>query len=584
MSSLYGADAVGGVINIITKQATSDTRKINLGLRYGQNKDGDGANKNISLDLKSKIKKFKYSIYINKNTTDSYTQKQNANVLVKAPKTLNPSNGNKTYQKVKPSMLQTPTKPDGSALPNNANTAPLLNAINYLKGNLSDSYNNQDVSYREDSDVLSYGARVDYAISDATTIGFEVNAFDEQRDGMYVGYFHPSKFKMPVYNIPVNSKDENNRLDVGIDLNTNINEDLTLKIKAYKSFYEKRNTTTAKYWKDMGYANEGESASNGMDADVDIRSYEALINYFLNEQHLLTAGIEKRDEKRDSTVFDISPNMSTKKVNYKAAYIQDEYEISNTLNAIIGVRYDEISNADNKTTFRLGIVKNINKAINIRMNYAQAYRTPDIREMYINKDTPNGKQRGAEVMGYDLKPELTNSYEIGLNGRINGYRYNSAIFLNEIDDRIQDNVVKAGGIKTFENIKKAQTKGYEISVKKDISKNLLLGFNCTRLFTEDKTTNKDLVFVPKRVVSLNFDYNVNKQVNLGLNAKHIGEQKTSTYTTTNKINTLDLSARYNINKNNEVYLGIDNINDEKIDDVLGSSVGRYYYLGYRASF
>jgi outer membrane receptor for ferrienterochelin and colicin len=37
-------------------------------------------------------------------------------------------------------------------------------------------------------------------------------------------------------------------------------------------------------------------------------------------------------------------------------------------------------------------------------------------------------------------------------------------------------------------------------------------------------------------------------------------------------------------KNTDLYAGIDNINDAKIDQVLGSSVGTYVYGGVRVHF
>ncbi len=98
MSSLYGADAVGGVINIITKKATSKP-EIDINIRYGQNADGDAKNKNASFAIRGTKDKFKYSIYANKTKTTPYYQKEDANVLVKAPRTINPIDGSKTFQK-----------------------------------------------------------------------------------------------------------------------------------------------------------------------------------------------------------------------------------------------------------------------------------------------------------------------------------------------------------------------------------------------------------------------------------------------------------------------------------------------------
>lgn len=79
MSSLYGADATGGVINIITKKP-KDTAEIDLNLRYGSNAYGDAKNKNASFAVRGKADKLGYSIYANQTNTTPYTQKETANV------------------------------------------------------------------------------------------------------------------------------------------------------------------------------------------------------------------------------------------------------------------------------------------------------------------------------------------------------------------------------------------------------------------------------------------------------------------------------------------------------------------------
>lgn len=574
MSSLYGADAVGGVINIITKKPSSKP-EINLGIRYGQNSKGDAKNKNASLSIRGTKDKFKYSIYANKTKTTPYTQDENANVLVKAPKSLVPT---KTFQKTKPSLLTVP-----SPLP--TKMQGLGKGINYLKNNLPDTYTNQAVTYLEESDVNTIGGRFSYDLSDETIIGFDINAFDEERNGSYIGYFHPSKFKLPIFNIPVNSKDENSRIDVGADFTTSLSEDLYLKLRAYKSYYKKRNTTTAKYYKQLGFSSEKESASNGMNANVDIRSYEGILNYSLNDNHLFTFGLERRDEKRDATVFDNTPNMTRKSVDYSAVYLQDEWMIADDLNAIIGGRYDKVSNAKNKFTLRLGLVKNFSKLLNLRFNFAQGYRTPDIREMYINKQTPNGLQQGADVIGYDLKPEFTNSYEIGLNGRNNNFSYNVSLFYNDIKDRISQ--INKTKYYTFENISNANTKGLELDLNYDFTSTINAGLTYTELRTEDEKTNKQLEFNPKRSFGANINFNPTKNLGFSTIVKYIGEQA---YTqnmkdkTTNDYTLIDVNANYKINKNFEIYGGIDNIFDKEVDDILGSNAGRYYFSGLRISF
>ncbi|MFA6788777.1 MAG: TonB-dependent receptor plug domain-containing protein, partial [Arcobacteraceae bacterium] len=79
MSTLYGADASGGVINILTKKATA-TPQTNFGLRYGQNGEGDDKNKNMNFDTRGKVNDLSYSLYVNQTLTTPYTQKESADV------------------------------------------------------------------------------------------------------------------------------------------------------------------------------------------------------------------------------------------------------------------------------------------------------------------------------------------------------------------------------------------------------------------------------------------------------------------------------------------------------------------------
>ena len=581
MSTLYGADATGGIINIITKKPVSGKTKVDFGIRYGQNSDAEDKNKNVNLSLKGKENGFGYSFYINKTDTDPYTQKERADIYVK--QIGGPNNGSRQ----KPSNT-TPATPSAQ-----------------LQG-LSDYYNH-DVTYREESDILTYGGRFEYEFNDWITAGFEFNKFDEERLGSYIGYFHPSNIspapgvRIPVYNLPVDSEDKNKKIDTAIDLNINAADDLVLNLKMYRSYYEKRNTTTTPYWQELGYSSKELSAQNGMSANVDVRSYEVMANYFLNSEHLITTGFEKRDEEREASVFTQTPDLTSKEVQYKAFYLQDEWNIDETLNAILGVRYDSISNSDSKTTFKVGAVKNFSKAFNTRFNIAQGYRAPDIRELYMFKNTANGMIRGADTVDaalgktiYDLKPESTLTYEAGVSGQINQTRYDLAVFYNDIEDLIDE--VSKGNYYTFENIPNAKTYGFELNIDQDITENLSANFNWSELRTENEETNKELEFNPDRIISLNFAYAISKDLDTSLTAKYIAEQyyretinrgspsEKTIDSNTNSYSTFDWNINYKYNKVVTLYGGINNLMDETIDDILGSSSGRYYFAGLRLSF
>ncbi len=204
MSTLYGADAVGGVINIITKQPKEGFQG-SFGIKTGSNKDGEGKNHDIDLNLRGKKDKLKYSFYVNALKSTPYTQNEKARVMLPTP------NG--------------PVSPSRHPHPGT--------------NNMKDVYDT-DVTYREDAQVFNIGAKVGYAITDTLLANISFSYMDEDRDGVYNGFFHPTGLKilthkgpkpMPAYNVPVNSHDENRRRNISGDLQWTASEDLFLKLK-----------------------------------------------------------------------------------------------------------------------------------------------------------------------------------------------------------------------------------------------------------------------------------------------------------------------------------------------------------------
>ncbi|MCD4668299.1 MAG: TonB-dependent receptor [Sulfurimonas sp.] len=565
MSTLYGSDAAGGVVNIITRKPKDGKTDINFGIQYGQNADGEGQKNDISLVLKSSIDKFKYSVYGNYATTKPYIQREDTNVYIAAKK---------------PSDMKKPSQ--------NPKT----------QGKVQDIYYDEDITFRDDSEIFTYGARVDYQIMNNTVIGAEFNAFNEKREGTYFAAFSKSNYKnnqnkpIKLTNLPINTKENNKRLDVGLDIVSHINDDLTLTLRGYQSKYKKFSTATSEKWEDLGFANEKATKATKMEIEIDIKTIEAMLNYALNESHLLTGGVEQRKEERDSFVF---PD-GIQKVEHKSVYLQDEWEIQDTLNVIAGFRYDDISDVENKTTFKFGIIKNFSDLLNVRANFAQGYRAPDTKELYVYRTTSKGTQRGALTVdanlgkpSYDLKPEFTNAYELGLSGRNGKISYSTALFLNYIDNQIAS--VKKDKYFTYENIAKAETKGIEASLNYEILDNLYSGFSWVELRTKNKSNGKNLAFQPERMLSVNLDYQINNDFSMGVFIKHTGKQSFTEIINSgtpqeskrdaviDSYNSVDTISSYHINKNLKVYGGVDNLFNADVDDAIGSTVGRYFYVG-----
>ncbi|MBW1963250.1 MAG: TonB-dependent receptor, partial [Deltaproteobacteria bacterium] len=463
MSVLYGADAAGGVINIITRKPKKGMEGT-VGIQSGTNQDGDGSKTTGNVSLRGKKERFAYSMYVNVAKTDPYSEQETTGTTIKT---------------------------SSGTVPPSSHPNPLIN-------NIQDSYD-VDVSYREDASLYTMGGRIDYKLFNATVLGAEINYFDEERDGEYRSAFFPTGVssapgkRIPAFDTPVHSHDDNWRRDMGMDLRSTISPELMVNFRVYNSYYEKRNTTTAINWQDAGFSSQDASASLGMNADVDVWSYEGYAVYSPVQNHIVTTGGEFRSEERTGTLFNPQGTPETKEVDYKAAYVQDEWHITDTLNATFGCRYDDISNADNRATFKVGLIQKFSPLFSLRGSFAQGYRTPDIRELYIRKNTPAGSQRGALVtdidMGkepFDLGPEFINSYEIGLSGRGNGFHYSAVLFYNDISDKIEQVTKNPGtptAYHTFENISDAETLGLELAVGYMFQGGLSLDLNWYELAT-----------------------------------------------------------------------------------------------------
>lgn len=550
MSTLYGSDAIGGVINIITKKI--DKNVSTLDLKYGSNGDGNAKNKNINFSTRGKVNTFRYKIYGSIDDTTPFTISKPYSQVATNPST-------------------------GAAIP--------ADPQHGVAGNL-------DVTYRDESTVKNIGTRLENDFTDKLTMGLDLNYFTENRKGQYIGNAKYVNAGTPVLVklTPIDSEDKNRRLDISADLNYFINDDLSFDAKVYRSYYKKRNYTNP--------INFNGPTNKKFSANVTFDTIESNLKYALNDSNFITSGLEYRKETRDSSAINPNPASSefiTKVVKYKSLFIQDEIAFSDTLNATIGARYDNISNADNKVTFQAGIVKNLSENTSVRANYAQGYRAPDVAELFVVAPTfKDAKRFGSEVIfgpkttAYDLKPEQSQTFEISLSNRFNDLSSQVTLFNNKIKDKIELVPYGSGAAKyyTSENLEKVDIKGAEASFSYDVNDRLDLGLNATYLKTEDESTGKELTFTPDISASINANYEFTPKFSSNLMFRYIGEQYTDSTNSTkvDSYNLVDIAAKYEIKKNVELYGGIDNIFDEKVDTILGSNVGAFYFTGLRVNF
>lgn len=117
--------------------------------------------------------------------------------------------------------------------------------------------------------------------------------------------------------------------------------------------------------------------------------------------------------------------------------------------------------SDGKAVFNFGITYHGFENLALRANWAQGYRHPILQELYI--DTSMGSTDGITRANPDLKPETSDNFEIGLRYDNQRFMFDGAIFYSDADDYITTVPVAGSEDSQYSNMGKAKTLGLELT-------------------------------------------------------------------------------------------------------------------------
>jgi len=155
-------------------------------------------------------------------------------------------------------------------------------------------------------------------------------------------------------------------------------------------------------------------------------------------------------------------NKSVKR-NFKAFFVENIWDITTDLRLTVGVRYDDYSDFGNELSPRAGVVWEFKKGYDIKLLYGHAFRAPSFNELY-----------SLQTGNPDLDPETVDTYEVSLG----------ADFTPSLSSRVtffhiqgEDNIVPL--IFEFENYGKVRLQGVELEAKYDFGRGSYLAMNYT---------------------------------------------------------------------------------------------------------
>ncbi|WP_367346065.1 TonB-dependent receptor [Stenotrophomonas bentonitica] len=140
-----------------------------------------------------------------------------------------------------------------------------------------------------------------------------------------------------------------------------------------------------------------------------------------------------------------------------------------------------------------------------------------------------------------------------------------------------------------QNIQKARTRGVEASVTIPLHERLSWTTNATRMLeSKNRTTGANLLVVPKLTANTSLDWQVTDAWSLNLSAQHVGEQLVSSTSPTfaKAYTTWDLVTGFDVNENLTLRAGVLNAGDvSTIDDGNSYDTGsRTFFVGATARF
>ena len=326
-STLYGSSAIGGVVNIITRES-QDSWKLNLNTRFGEHND----------------------------------QRYGGTAGFKAGKFNSQTN------------IQHTT----------------MNSYNVPDGDYTTVYGNRTWNFKEQ---LIYRPSKDMKLT--ARAGYYFRERDKSGD----------------------SKDRYRDFSGGMKMNYDLNNQSNLEVAYTFDQYDKSDYLNL-------YKNDVRDYSNVQ------HSARALYNYTFNDKHILTAGA---DYMRDYLLSYQFTNDGSYTMHSVDAFGQFDWNPTDFFNVITGLRFDYFSESNVKRLSpHIGLMYKIGNC-SLRGSYSQGFRSPTLKEMYMNFDMANSMM----IYGNpELKSETSHNFSLSAEYTKSRYNFTATGYYNLVHNRI----------------------------------------------------------------------------------------------------------------------------------------------------
>jgi len=253
-------------------------------------------------------------------------------------------------------------------------------------------------------------------------------------------------------------------------------------------------------------------------------------------------------------------------------FLQSDYMAAENMDLNVGLRFDLIetqkTDADHSTDIKkmhafsgnVGFSYRPLNRLNLTFNLGQAFRAPQIKELYVTTMTPGGMN----IANPDLEPERSLNIDFGLKI----HNDHGSLALTFFRNQIQNMIVldwdsrTANRVGTFKNIGQALLYGGEFSFQYKVGQKWLLDGNLSRTIGKDRIVNDELMDVPPLQANAEITRLLwNDKINLSLAGRYSSRQTEVAEDDfpTNAFTLIDFYARLDIHKSVSLNLALTNL-------------------------
>lgn len=417
----------------------------------------------------------------------------------------------------------------------------------------------------------------------------------------------------------------NNRSDFGL---TYKGEDgkHDYNIRAYMSQLRKENNT--KYYAKADSSNSSVKKGTWTLIDYDQNNYknyviEANDTYKMDDRNTLSYGLEyKKDYMDGSYVGDvgsklgqvgygnISKDSSEVSVETGAFYLQDELKIGDKLILFPAVRIDHHETFGTHTSPKIGATYSLSNNSRIKANWGKGFRAPTLYELYSRMAKSGMMPMTVHMLGNeDLDPEKSKNFDISFEAEKKKTNFKVSYYHNDIENMI-DMIDYTGPLATgsglwyqYVNRGEVEISGAEAEIGYNFDKHWSIKGAYNYLDAKDKNTGERLTYRARQSGLVQLTYTDAKENPLTVNLYnrfyidyHTSNENsvrdmggnTYEYTKDYTYGVTGLVVNKQINKDLRIYAGVDNIFDKEFyrDSTFNSYAidGRTWRVGAEMTF